>query len=373
MKAASINSIFYNIHKSRLSTLPFKTGSTRQMVAHQSGRSFSCAAVAAPPRQRTQPLPDLMLYGISDKDKEGNVPVLKPKGAGEIVTEVELARRKRISEKNKGKVPWNKGRKMAPELRQLITERTKQAMARPEVREKIGQSRSKRGPMKDSTKEKIRAALQVYQANARQEIEVQVALLLERLAHSEDAEEQEVAAWGGSFQAFCGLAMNAFRVAEARAVLAEEGWTSHPWFRERIMKKCLRLAREPQKKPKGSKASESGSKKYRPRNGVRSKYNAAMKYRRQLQDAEEKLSKAQAALAKLHAMKPSLAADPAKLSIVTKMEGDTLAVLSQLEETTKILREKMAPLEHFLSMASTEVSDGSSNEEEEKVLENVAE
>lgn len=45
--------------------------------------------------------------------------------------------RLRISKANKGKVPWNKGRKHSPETVALIRERTKQAMRDPKVKKKI--------------------------------------------------------------------------------------------------------------------------------------------------------------------------------------------------------------------------------------------
>lgn len=46
-------------------------------------------------------------------------------------------RRLRISNANKGKVPWNRGRKHSPETLALIRERTKQAMQDPKVRRKL--------------------------------------------------------------------------------------------------------------------------------------------------------------------------------------------------------------------------------------------
>ncbi|MEW5298675.1 MAG: hypothetical protein WDW38_000581 [Sanguina aurantia] len=54
-------------------------------------------------------------------------------GGGAEAEERELMRRKRISDANSGKTPWNKGRKHSPETIAKIKERTKEAMNRPEV------------------------------------------------------------------------------------------------------------------------------------------------------------------------------------------------------------------------------------------------
>eukprot|EP00873_Tetraselmis_striata_P037918 jgi/Tetstr1/458182/TSEL_044673.t1 len=51
--------------------------------------------------------------------------------------EAELLRRKRISEANRGKQPWNKGRKHSEATKAKIRQRTKEAMQRPEVLEKL--------------------------------------------------------------------------------------------------------------------------------------------------------------------------------------------------------------------------------------------
>ncbi|XP_031092426.1 uncharacterized protein LOC115997090 [Ipomoea triloba] len=51
--------------------------------------------------------------------------------------EIEKLRRSRISKANKGKTPWNKGRKHSPETLQKIKERTRIAMRDPKVRMKL--------------------------------------------------------------------------------------------------------------------------------------------------------------------------------------------------------------------------------------------
>ncbi|KAG0597980.1 hypothetical protein M758_12G035000 [Ceratodon purpureus] len=69
------------------------------------------------------------------------------------VNSKENLRRERISHSNKGKVPWNKGRRHSPETIKKIKERTKLAMRNPEIRDKLrqcGKNQSK------ETKAKIR-------------------------------------------------------------------------------------------------------------------------------------------------------------------------------------------------------------------------
>ncbi|KAJ7524426.1 hypothetical protein O6H91_17G004400 [Diphasiastrum complanatum] len=80
-----------------------------------------------------------------------------------IITNKEKLRRERISRKNNGKVPWNKGKKHSPETIELIRQRTSQAMLQPAVREKLIRNASK--PMGEAIKENIkRSLLNLYAA-----------------------------------------------------------------------------------------------------------------------------------------------------------------------------------------------------------------
>jgi hypothetical protein len=49
------------------------------------------------------------------------------------IPEKEIVRRQRIAQSNKGKVPWNKGRRHPPETIARIREKTQEAMNKPQV------------------------------------------------------------------------------------------------------------------------------------------------------------------------------------------------------------------------------------------------
>ncbi|XP_057864099.2 uncharacterized protein LOC131072080 isoform X1 [Cryptomeria japonica] len=84
--------------------------------------------------------------GYSEDEKE-----LDPK---------EAQRRMRIGKANKGKMPWNKGRKHSPETLARIKERTKQAMQNPKVKLKLAQAQHLRATSENKErKEEIREIL----------------------------------------------------------------------------------------------------------------------------------------------------------------------------------------------------------------------
>jgi hypothetical protein len=70
--------------------------------------------------------------------------------------ELELARRKKISDANKGRTPWNKGRRHSPETIARIKAGTLKAMQRPEVRQRLAVANEKREP--HSSEVKVRVA-----------------------------------------------------------------------------------------------------------------------------------------------------------------------------------------------------------------------
>ncbi|XP_027171321.1 nucleoporin GLE1 isoform X1 [Coffea eugenioides] len=71
--------------------------------------------------------------------------------------EREMQRRKRIGLANKGKVPWNKGRKHSEETREIISRRTKEALRDPKVRAKMSECPRS---LSNQTKTRISRSLQ---------------------------------------------------------------------------------------------------------------------------------------------------------------------------------------------------------------------
>eukprot|EP01018_Ginkgo_biloba_P000194 Gb_18962 [translate_table: standard] len=102
--------------------------------------SFVVEAVATVmPRQKS--LPTIQEEEEERQNLTGNVQIksdhvshgFKDRGSRES------KRRRKIGEANKGKIPWNKGKKHSPETLALIRERTIIAMRNPEVRQKLSQ------------------------------------------------------------------------------------------------------------------------------------------------------------------------------------------------------------------------------------------
>ncbi|XP_020223951.1 uncharacterized protein LOC109806027 [Cajanus cajan] len=116
--------------------------------------------------QRVLPIEDLLLspddwdpsivsVDSSDYFNNGNGEV----GLGDSLSEEvlkERIRRMRIGMANKGKVPWNKGRKHSAETRELIRQRTLEALRDPKVRKKMAEHPHSHS---DQTKAKISDSL----------------------------------------------------------------------------------------------------------------------------------------------------------------------------------------------------------------------
>ncbi|KAI3463185.1 hypothetical protein Pfo_019848 [Paulownia fortunei] len=102
-----------------------------------------------------------------------NSPAFEAQYSSEDSTEMdesERLRRMRISKANKGKTPWNKGRKHSPETLQRIKERTRLAMQDPKVKMKLvnlGHAQS------EETRSKIGVGVQLGWARRREKLMLQ--------------------------------------------------------------------------------------------------------------------------------------------------------------------------------------------------------
>ena len=72
--------------------------------------------------------------------------------AGNALDETEVKRRQKISAANKGRTPWNKGLKHSPETIARIKARTREAMQRADVRERLQKANEQREPHTDAAK-----------------------------------------------------------------------------------------------------------------------------------------------------------------------------------------------------------------------------
>eukprot|EP00897_Mesotaenium_endlicherianum_P006878 jgi/Mesen1/6218/ME000320S05420 len=72
------------------------------------------------------------VVGTDDSDKSE-----AEKEAEKALAEKEALRRSRISKANKGKSAWNKGRAWSAEMKEIIKKKTKEAMTKPEILEKL--------------------------------------------------------------------------------------------------------------------------------------------------------------------------------------------------------------------------------------------
>ncbi|KAL4443591.1 hypothetical protein ABPG75_011328 [Micractinium tetrahymenae] len=249
--------------------------------------------------------------------------------------EQELRRRQKISAANKGRVPWNKGRKHPPEVIARIKAATQAAMKRPDVRERLAKANERREPHTDEAKEKIRVKLLERASVAREEIHRQAEVILaERLRGSEDPELRALAEFPRALDIISGLAWQYFK--KDWSEVSTRGWDEHPEFRERCISKLQKMA---------GRASDG---KAAPRKRKVDKVKAALGHMRKLEEARAKLGAAEEAVAKLRRAKVAFAGDPARLAAAAAAEDKATQLLTKLRQQVLKLEKALQPLEQYL-------------------------
>ncbi len=139
----------------------------KQLKQQQQGQQPGPAAAAQqqpgppPPAQQAQqaPMPTETLAAINKmvaNARKANARAAAVAAQSGDVDEQEKLRRLKISQANKGRTPWNKGRRHSPETIARIRAATKVAMQRADVRERLQKANENRVP--HSTEAKVGAA-----------------------------------------------------------------------------------------------------------------------------------------------------------------------------------------------------------------------
>ncbi|GAB4849975.1 hypothetical protein Ancab_029274 [Ancistrocladus abbreviatus] len=129
---------------------------------------------------------------MSEDRQEGlsNLPLIASSGTPKVHVELsnegleelderEKLRRMRISKANKGKTPWNKGRKHSAETLKRIRERTKLAMQNPKVKMKLMKLGHAQRPCSKETRTKIGAGVRIGWQRRREKLMLQETCFLE--------------------------------------------------------------------------------------------------------------------------------------------------------------------------------------------------
>lgn len=159
----------------------WRRGSTSITPACCIHNAAESAVVTAMPSSPSIQEASLLLLKRGNEEEQLNINIIDTvHNNSELVTleeeihEKERKRRKKISQANRGKMPWNKGRKHSPETIARIKERTKLALQNPKIRQKLSlvrRSESKK------TKESIHATFRRGWEGRRQRLFLQEACL----------------------------------------------------------------------------------------------------------------------------------------------------------------------------------------------------
>ncbi|PSC72488.1 stress response NST1 [Micractinium conductrix] len=269
----------------------------------------------------------------------------------------EVQRRAKISAANKGRTPWNKGRKHPPEVIERIRAATQRAMQRPEVRERLAKANERREPHSEAAKNKIRAKLQERADKAREEIQQQAEIVVEqRLGGSDDPELQALADYPMAAAVVKGLIWQMFK--KDWADVATAGWDHHPEFRDRTLAKLRKLS-----KPRSSVVTKKRKV---------DKVRTALGHMRKLQEARGKLGLAEASVEKLRRAKVAFASDPVRLAAAMAAEDKASKLLIKLRHQVVQLEEALAPLQEHLDAADAAEAEQQEQQEFDRQEEELA-
>lgn len=283
-----------------------------------------------PPAPQQSLLSDQQVAAVSAAQQQGAA----GSSGDQQPDEQELRRRQKISAANKGRVPWNKGRKHPPEVIARIKAATQAAMQRPDVRERLAKANERREPHTDEAKEKIRVKLLERANMAREEINRQAEVILrERLLGSDDPQLRALAEVPRALDTISGLAWQYFK--KDWTELSSRGWEEHPEFQKRCISKLQKLA-------------DRGTDKVAPRKRKMDKVKAALGHMRKLEEARSKLGAAEEAVAKLRRAKVAFAGDPARLAAAMAAEEKATQLMTKLRQQVVKLEKALQPLEQHL-------------------------
>lgn len=245
------------------------------------------------------------------------------------VSAKEKSRREKISRANKGKVPWNKGKNMSEEVKAKISQKTYEAMQRPDVRARMKKANANRAPHSEEVRKRIRDVLRKRADEARKEISLQSDHILSAMKASDDPRERDIAMNTKNADEIIGKL--AWRLLHRDFDLMYDKWENNTdGFRDAVVLRFDELGRR--KNTRRKKASPKA---------IQKEKKASTQARQKIIQAEEKLQSVEAALGKLKTLKTTYKNDPESLSIVEQKEVQTTALLQKLREQVELLYKAM--------------------------------
>ncbi|EFN57973.1 hypothetical protein CHLNCDRAFT_142114 [Chlorella variabilis] len=306
----------------------------------------AATAAPAPPAHTQVQAGQAGQHAQQQQQQAGSDDDVAPPAASRIhlPSERELERRKKISKANKGRRPWNVGKKHSPDTIARIKAATRQAMQRPEVRQRLAEANERREPHTDAAKAKIRVKLLERAGVAREVINEQAARIVkERLLGSDDPALRELGEYPKVQEVVAGLAWQHFK--KDWSQVCTRGWDDHPEFQSHVIAKLTRLVRVWKAKNPPQEAKPTAKPK------KVNKVKVAMVHLRKVHEAQGKLAAAEEAMTKLQRAKATLASDPVRLRQALAAEEKASLMISKLRQQVAHLEEALQPVQHYFEEA----------------------